>query len=254
MNKSSPKLKGLNDPHKITIKSEIIKMVLAALLFLLFNLALIAIPLKNENYYWIPAVGCAGIEVIFLLSASFLSERLERASDYYIFVTIIYLIALIGSLEIDIWFFVVILKSHALLFILLGLISLVFGFVMQFKGVRDKLNKSRDYNIASGRLNEKTGEWNLAAVLRMDAPQVENEKLRTWKVLSRWIYPFLPAVGMALDRNLGSQSQNIVLGIFAYFFTLVLSWGVAQNLAIALFILERERVLGKRIRLVAKHE
>ena len=255
MNKSSSKkLRDLKIPRKITIKGEIIKMVVAALLFLGFCLAFISIPLGNDHYYWILAVVCAGLEVIFLLSASSLSKRLKRAYDYNIFVTIIYLIAFIGGLEIDIWLFVVFLKSGAWLFILLGLIALILGLQMQFNEVKNKLYQSREYNISSGRLNEKTGEWNLADVLHLDVPQVEDERRSSWKSIRRWITPFLPAAGMIIDRNLGPQGSAFLFGILTYVLILLLSWGVAQYLAIAHFLLERERVIGKRIMLVAKNE
>jgi hypothetical protein len=254
MNKLFSKLWGLDRPRKVTIKREIIRMIWGALFLLTLSLAFIAIPLENERSYWIPAVICAGLEIVFLLSVSLLSERLKRAYDFNIFIMVIYMVAFIGMLEIDIWLFFVLLGSQAWLFIILGLISLISGFIVQIKVIRNKLSLAREFNIASGRLSEKTGEWNLAAVLRLDAPEIENGRLRFWKTIQRFIMPFLPAVGMALNRNLGQQSDSILFGILVYLMTLVVFWGIARYPAIALFLLERERVLGKKIILVAKHE
>ena len=96
--------------------------------------------------------------------------------------------------------------------------------------------------------------WNLAAILRLDAPQVESDRLRFWKAVQRFIFPFLPALGMALSRNLGQQSGSIFIGTLVYLIILLFFWGTARYLAIALFLLKRERALGKQIILVAKFE
>ena len=118
-------------------------MILVAILLLAFCLGAIAVPLENEHSYWIPISICAGIEIVFLLSASLLSERLQRAYEYNLFITVVFLVAFIGMIEVDIWLFAVLLGPQAWLFIILGLISLVAGFVVQIKVIGEKLNLTR---------------------------------------------------------------------------------------------------------------
>jgi hypothetical protein len=252
MDNLSSKNTNLEDPLRIYIKRQLLLKVSTAILILAFSLAIVATVLKNQPNYWIPMIVCAGLDILLFFFIQFMIPRLKRASNYHWVIAILFYIAIIGMTLSGIWLFIALLGNKAWSFIILGLISLIIGSVIQVYVIKKKLYLTRKLNISSGLLNEKAGEWNLNAVLRLDAPEVEDSRIRFLKTLERLILPFLPAIGITINRNMGDLSQFLILGIILYFLTLLITWGNARYPAIALFLLDLERTLDKKILLVTK--
>jgi hypothetical protein len=198
MKNSTSQIEKKIDVQKGYIRELILKSTIGTIGFLAFSLAVVSLTFKNENGYWIPDIVCVGLEICFFVLLWLFSRRLMRARNFHLVVVIIFLPGLFGITYDIIRLVVLATNFSTILVILIILISLIIGCISQVSSIKKKLNLARALNIASGRLNESTGEWDLTVKMKLDAPTAKKSKLNLQNTMG-WLVYFAPAIGVALN-------------------------------------------------------
>jgi hypothetical protein len=252
MKNSTSQIEKKIDIQKGYIRELILKASVGMIGLLAFSLMAVSVTFKNVNGYWIPDVVCAGLEICVLILLWLFSKRLLRARNFYLLSINIYIPGLFG-IAYDIIRIVALATNFSItLVILIILISLIMGCVFQISVIKKKLNREKALNIASGRLNENTGEWDLTYKLKSDIPTAKKSK-PSLKNTMGWLVYFAPAIGIALNRNLEEPEKFLVFGICLYFFVAIIIWVIGNNIAIFLYLLEWERATGKKMMVITKN-
>jgi hypothetical protein len=252
MDKTSMMTPSIEKWQKSYMIISFVKMFMSSFLYLGMAWMLLWVANDGNCYIWNTGLVLGGVSVILLLLLLIFINSIRRAYQYHLILFVYYLIFIIGVFEASAK---IVLHNFGfqggIVIILLGIISVMISFVLNFKIHFLRLDRAWKYNVQSACFQANSAEWDLSKEIKFDSPKGEEKEKRVFTRIGRFA-PLAPGIGMLLSRNLADRALETVLSGLLYFIGVFVFLGIQRQLSLSLYLLKRERLLGQAIYLVTE--
>ena len=141
-----------------------------------------------------------------------------------------------------------VLADRSWIMIAVGVLAVLIAGYLQFTEGRERLRHGRRFLLESGRLNDRSGYWDLRVRHRLEPMGMHKAKERRMRSLLRVLMSFAPATGFLLSRNLDDEGLALAFAVILYIAASAEIWRLPGfRLVTGLQLREWERELGKPI-------